>query len=43
MRNHEATRYPGYYEPVEMEEYLSALKTAENVVSWVRDKLEEKS
>ena len=31
------TRYPGDYAPVEKEEYLEALKIAENVFAWVKD------
>lgn len=36
------TRYPGAYEPVTKSEYLATLKMAQSLVSWVKEKIEEK-
>ncbi|MEN6356433.1 MAG: HEPN domain-containing protein [Armatimonadota bacterium] len=37
-----ATRYPGEFEPVTEEEYLEALRIAENIVNWAQTIIHEK-
>ena len=35
------TRYPGDYEPVGEDDYLKAVKIAENVLEWIEKKMEK--
>lgn len=36
------TRYPGFYEPVTVEEYNTALQLASQVLNWVKNEIESK-